>query len=205
MKQEHSALVSKNYDNLPREAKKTKDSTFDKIYKYYHSDKTRIELDDEEHRIRERWEKAWLLLCRHRTRKQVVDLMERLFHIEKSVAYDDVRKAMDLFSDPSNDIKEAKRMIAEDAYLKGAAKAWKAGNLEMHLKYMKEYSDINRLTQDADQGSELAELVKKMKPTQIIITGSTDQFYEEARQMQEQLTKDVEHTVVNDDDETERS
>jgi tRNA uridine 5-carbamoylmethylation protein Kti12 len=201
MKQEHSALVSKNYDNLPREAKKTTDTTFDRIYKYFHNSKTRIQLTPEEMAIMQRWEKAWLLLCRHRTRKDVVDFVMRLFGVEKSVAYDDVRNAMMLFSDPGEDLKEAKRMIAEDAYLKGAAKAWKNGNLEMHLKYMKEYSDINKLTQDADQGTELIELVRKMKPTQVVLVASMDQLKAEADKLQEELTQDIEHTEVSDEGE----
>jgi tRNA uridine 5-carbamoylmethylation protein Kti12 len=204
MKQEHSALVSKNYNSLPREAKKTTDTTFDRIYKYFHNSKTRIQLNDEEMTIMQRWEKAWLLLCRHRTRKDVVDFIMRLFGVEKSVAYDDVRNAMMLFSDPSDDLKAAKRMIAEDAYLKGAAKAWKNGNLDMHLKYMKEYSEINKLTQDSDQGSELIELVRNMKPTQVVIVATAEQLKAEAEKLQQELTQDIAHEdVTNEADDNE--
>src|SRR4051812_20377937 len=113
MSQEDSALVKANYSELPRGANKTNDSTFDRIYKYYHNSKTRIELTEDEKRISQRWEKAWYLLCRYRTKKQVVDFICREFKIEKSVAYDDVRKACMLISNPQDDTKDAKRAIAE--------------------------------------------------------------------------------------------
>jgi hypothetical protein len=194
MSEENSALVKSNYDSLPREAKKTNDTTFDRIYKYYHNDKTRIQLSDEEKAIRERWEKAWLLLCRHRTRKQVVDILEKVFKIEKSIAYDDVRKAMMLFSDPSNDLKDAKRAIAEDSFLKGADKAWKNGDLEMHLKYMKEYAEINRLNEDVS--NQMEELIKNLKPTQIVIVSDVKDLMSDATKLQEDLIQDIEHTEI---------
>jgi hypothetical protein len=194
--QANSALVKNNYDSLPREAKKTTDTTFDRIYKYYHIDKSRIELTGEEIRIRERWEKAWLLLCRHRTRKQVVEVLEKVFQIEKSIAYDDVKKAMMLFSDPTDDLKAAKRAIAEDAILKGADKAWKNGNLEMHLKYMKEYAEINRLSEDI--GNQMEDLVRKMLPTQVIIISKSEELKAEAEKMQADLIEDIDHIEVNE-------
>jgi hypothetical protein len=198
MSEENSALVKSSYDSLPREAKKTTDTTFDRIYKYYHNDKSRIELSTEEIRIRERWEKAWLLMCRHRTRKQVVEVLEKVFQIEKSIAYDDVKKAMMLFSDPTDDLKAAKRAIAEDAFLKGADKAWKSGNLEMHLKYMKEYAEINRLNEEV--GNQMEEMIRKMKPTQIIIVSHPKDLLSDAAKMQEDLIEDINHIDV---DETE--
>ena len=191
---EDSALVPANYSELPREANKTNDSTFDRIYKYYRNNKTRIALTPEEDKIRERWEKAWLLSCRHRTTKQVADVMERLYGVKKSVAYDDVRYAMMLFGNPKEDLKEAKRAIAEDAFLKGADRAWKKGNLEMHLKYMKEYAEINTL-KSVGQTEEMAEIIKKLKPTQIVIVATPSELEALANKMQEDLIHDAEFSI----------
>jgi len=135
MKQEQSALVSEKYDKLPKADKRTADGIFDRIYKYYHNNKTRIELTAEEIGIRERWEKAWFLLCRHRTRKQVVELLVKLFNVSQAVAYDDVRHCMNLFSNPQEDMKAAKRTIAETMALNGADRCWKSNDMEGYYKF----------------------------------------------------------------------
>jgi hypothetical protein len=191
MNQENSALVPANYDDLPRETKKTTDTTFDRIYKYYHNSKTRIELSSEEIKIRERWEKAWLLMSRHRTKKQVVDLIEKLFHVAKSVAYDDVRKASMLFSDPQADLKEAKRGILEDMILRGADKCWKKGDMDGYHKFAKMYADINKLD---IPDNDLFDIIKKLKPTQVLIVSSAADLEANANALQEGLTNDIPYT-----------
>jgi hypothetical protein len=182
MKAEESILVL-DKATLPREANKTADSVFDRIYKYYHS-KSRVELSVDEQGIMERWEKAWLLLCRHRTRNQVSQLLVKLFNVSRATAYDDVRHAMNLFSDPREDMKAAKRAIAEDNFLKGADKAWKSGDLEMHLKYMDKYSEVNGLMDESPDGG-LAELIKQFKPTQIVMNFKAEDLMTEAERMRQ--------------------
>ena len=177
----------------PREANKTTDTTFDRIYKSMHS-KSRVELTPEETKILNRWEKAWLLLCRHRTRNAVASLIIKLFNVSQATAYDDVRNAMNLFSDPREDMKAAKRAIAEDNYLKGADKAWKNGDLEMHKKYMDSYSKVNGLEND-DSEDEFTKMIKHYKATQIILTYKKDDVEREAQKILEAI-QDVEHQVV---------
>ena len=176
------------------EARVTTDTTFDRIYKYYHSNKTRVELTAEENAIRERWEKAWFLLCRHRTRKQVVDLMVKLYNISQRLAYDDVRFCMDLFSNPQEDTKEAKRTIAETMALNGANKSWKEGDMEGYYKFLKAYSDINQL--ESDQSNGIGDLLKKIKPHQVIIVSSDAELEAQANVLQADLIKDITHKVV---------
>ncbi len=197
MNQEHSALVKSNYDKLPREAKKTTDTTLDRIYKYYHNSKTRIELTREEHAIRERWEKAWLLRCRHRTTKQTADLIAKLFNVSLSVAFDDVSKASMIFSDPSGDLRQAKRALAEHAYLMGADKAWKKGDLDMHMKYMNLYAEINGLKNDTTD-SNLADLLKKLKPHQVVIVASPEQLEVDAVKLRDEIAQDAEFSVIDE-------
>lgn len=185
MKQDHSALVKSNYDNLPREAKKTADSKFDRIWKYYHNNKTRVELTDEEQRIRERWEKAWMLLCRNRTQKDAADLIMRLFNVSRSVAFDDVNNAMMLFSNPNADLKEGKRAIAENALMRGADKAWKEGNMDMYLKFYSKYIEINGLTVQEDD--KMKDILKHLKPTTLVFVTSPEQLKAQA----DELIKDI--------------
>lgn len=191
MELENSALVKSNYAELPRQANKTKDSTFDRIYKYYHSDKSRIELTPDEIKIRERWEKSWLLLCRHRTRKQTADIIEKLYGVGRSVAYDDIRNSMMLFSNPQNDLKDAKRAIHEEMALRGADRCWKNGDMDGYWKFVKEYREVNNLGEL--EGDGMAELLKKLKPMQITIVATMQELENEAKSLQDEITLDIEH------------
>jgi hypothetical protein len=198
MSQENSALLPNNYDNLPREAKKTADSTYQRIYKYFFNSNTRIELTTEEKHISERWERAWVLLCRHRTRKQVAELLMKFYNIGKSVAYDDVRNAMDLFGDPGQDVKTAKKAIAEDAILRGADRAWKKGDLELHHKYMKEYIELNGLKNE--DTNDLSDLMRKLRAHTLVIVATMPELQAEAEKLQADLVKDIDHIEINDDE-----
>jgi hypothetical protein len=198
MEQEHSALVSSNKAKLPRELKKSKDSDFDRVYKFYHNSKTRIELTAEEESIRERWEKAWFLMCRGRTIKACADITCRLFNISQATAYDDARKAQMLFGDPRNDLKDAKRRIIEQQLQNGANKAWNKGDLDMHLKYLKEIAEIRGL-KEPDADNNLADLMKKLVPTQINILGSMEDLNALAQSMREQITKDISFEEVKNE------
>lgn len=195
MEQYQSALVASNKHELPRELKKSKDSDFDRIYKFYHNSKTQIKLTPEEDAIRERWEKAWFLLCKGRTTKHVVDLMVKLFKTGESTAYDDVRRAQMLFSDPKNDIKEAKRRIVEQQLQDGANLAYRKGDLDTHVKYLKEISDINGLKEQSTD-SNMVELMKKLRPTQIVIQASKEDLQKIADKMRDDMAQDVEFENV---------
>jgi hypothetical protein len=201
MSHDNSALQPSNYNELPREAKKTADSTADRIYKYYHNNKTRVELSDEENRIRERWEKAWFLLSHHRTQKQVVDLIVKLFNVGKSVAYNDVWNAMKLFGNPQADVKDAKRAIAETMALKGADRCWKNGDMDGYFKFTKEYKEINQL--DLKEDASLAAVIKKLRPTQVIIIASDKDLESEAEKIENEFVQDIDYTEFNEGKDTE--
>lgn len=189
MKREQSAIIPKDYSERAREAKKTKDSTFDRIWKYYHSSKTKIVLDEEEEDIRMRWEAAWFMLCRAKNQKDVADFMEVKFFISKSIAYDDVKNAMRLFGDPRENVKDAKRAIAETMALKGMELALQLGSLEMHDRYLQKYIEINKLKEDDLPGME--EFKKKFRPTKIILVSKPDDLLNEAQKLNDYLTKNV--------------
>lgn len=160
MKPASSALVL-NKDDQPREAVKSKDSTADRIYKYYHS-KSRVELTEEEEGIRERWEKAWFLLCSHKTQKEVVNTVGTLFSISKSVAYDDVRSAMMLFGNPQQDMRDAKKAMAETWIIQGLNKCWDDKDMDGYQKFLKQYTELNGLN-DQSNDDTIANMLKKFK------------------------------------------
>lgn len=195
---ETSALVSRDPD-AKREARKTKDSTMDRIWKYYHDKKRITVLDPDEERIRERIEKAWFLLCNHKGTKEATEALEKLFGIKRSVAYDDVRNAMMLFGDPRVDMKDAKRAIAETIIMRAAEKAWEANDLEMHHKYMKLYSDINMLT--AKDDNRMADALRKMRPVAVVFVAERSQLEQQAAELMKDVpAEDTDYEEVKDEE-----
>jgi len=183
-------------DEKPLEMRKTNESTFERIYKWYHSSTSRIQLSDEEENIRNRWEKAWYIMCdKLRTKKQTVDLIKRLYNVSKSVAYDDVRNAENLFGEPGNASKDAKRRIAEHQFLEGAKRALRAGDLEMHERYMNRFAEINGL-KDQESENQLAGLLKELKANTIVVVSDPQALQAQAQKLQEELTVDVPHTEL---------
>lgn len=184
-----SALTPSNYSDRKKENRRTSDTTFDRIYKYYHSSKTRIELTEEEEEIRIRWESAWFLLVRAKSMKDVADEMEKIHSISKSVAYDDVRHAMNLFGgDPRQNLKPAKRAIAESIALKGLEYAEKSGNLIMMDAFLQKYIDINGL-KDKGGNATVEDLIKNRKPAQVVLTSKKEDLQKDAQALYDTLVK----------------
>jgi hypothetical protein len=184
----------KNGEEVPLHvsASKTKESTFDRIFKFYHDKKTRVELTEKEDEIRNRLEKAWFLLCNKAySNKMTVDKLCKLFSIDKSMAYDDLRNAMILFSDPRQDVKEGKRRIHEHQILKGARMALKEKDFALHEKYMKQYAEVNGLFDNS--AADPSEMAKKFKPHKIVIVAKMQDLMAEAEKLREDITLDVEH------------
>lgn len=193
MKPEASVLITRKLKKLEgegRAAEMSGDTTFDRIWKYYHDSKKKIVLTHEQEHIRERWEKAWFLLFRNRSQKQVVDLMEKLFKISKATAYDDVRQAMALFSNPQEQMKNAKRLIAEEGILRTIKLAEKSGDLEAANKGWDKYIKLNQLDKPdvAD-----AEKMRKQVPAQVIIVAKETELKKMVQDMQEKLADDIEY------------
>lgn len=188
MKREHSVLVSKVQKDGPKENRRTNDTTFDRIYKYYHNSKTRIVLDETEEWIRIRWETAWFLLVRAKSQKDVADELEKMYQVSKSLAYDDVRHAMMLFGDPRQNVTPAKRAIAETIALKGIEYAEKIQDLMMMERFLQKYIDINGLKEIGNDGK-LEEMIKKLKAHQINIVSKPTELEAEANRLHEELLK----------------
>lgn len=179
--------------------KKTNDSTFDRIYKYYFNQKTNVALSATEEAIRERWDFAWKLLANMFTRRQVVEAMtQRFSDIHKAIAYDDMNKAMMLFGDPRNANKEAKKALSEEWITKGIKKAWDDQDLDAYERLIGRYNKLNKLEDEENEG--LGSILKNLKANQIIIVSEHKDLEEEVNRMQEELTNDVEFTEFDDED-----
>jgi len=189
---EQSALTV-NKSDMPREARKTNESTFDRIWNYYHS-KSSILLKDKENEIRERWEKAWYILTEHRNRKETVELIQRLFHIEKWQAYDDVKNAQLLFGDPGPQFKEAQRAMVETFILKAMKKAFKSGNMDAYEKLIGRYMKNAGL--EVDDDSAMENKLKAIRATTFFFTAD-EELKEKAKNLMSNIpAEDVDFESV---------
>lgn len=179
-KQTHSVLVASKDELTTRAAHKVKDSTFDKIYRYYH-DKSVVQLSDGEEKIRARWEKAWLLLGQANNQKSTADFLVKLFGGSRSRAHYDVVSAMMLFGSPQSKLKDAKRAIAETMILKGAKRAWKNKDLGLYDKFLQKYIDINGIA--LEQDGDMKELIPNLKPHTIVFVSDANQLQKQADEL----------------------
>jgi hypothetical protein len=182
------ALTSHKSEEL-REARRKKDTHFDRIYKFYFSKKL-LALTPEEEKMRERWDFGWKMLAGMFTRAQAALALIQKFNVSRAQAYDDVTKSMMLFGDPRHANKEAKRVLAEEWIVKGIKKAWDDGDLDAYERMLARYNKINRLEEDTDES--MAGLIKKLKPTTIVIVSDAELLKSQASKLQEEITKDVE-------------
>lgn len=193
-KKNGAVIIAPEDDKRPREANKTNDSVFDRIYKSYFG-KSRIELKAEEIRIRDRWDYAYRLLCNANTNRVVVEALMKKFDIQKSKAYDDISNVILLFGSQGNTNKEFKRLRAEGWIIRGIQKAWKAEDLENYHRLINRYTKINGL--DVSEDSAIADLIRKLKPTILMFTTNAEQLKKEADDLMHDVpTMDVEHKEV---------
>lgn len=191
------ALVKSKKD-APIEARRTKDSTFDRIFKFYYS-KKKIILRDKEEQIRERWYYAWQLLCNTYTRNQVAQGIARKYEITERQGFIDVDNAMRLFSDPRNTDKMAKRAIAEEWITKGIKKAWDTGDLLSYERLIRRFNRVNGLENEENP---MSEWIKKQKPVAVVITADPKELEKMAADLMRGVpdVKDIPYEEVEDEE-----
>ncbi len=183
-------------DKRPREAKKTHDSTFDRIYKFHFS-KFRVELTDKEKEICERWDYCFKLICNMHSERNVVRVLMSKFDIGKSKAYDDLFNTRVLFGD-KNVNKEFKRLVSEEWIMWGMKLAKKEKNLEALDKLIARYNKINGLEIESD--NEFADMVKKLTPTALVFTLDAKQLQQEADGLMDKIPSvDTDYEDVSDE------
>lgn len=184
--------------NSPREANKTKDSIFDRIFKFYFS-KNNVKLKPAEEKIRERWYFAWQLLCNSYTRTQAAQGLARRFNISARQGFKDVAFAMMLFSDPSQSDKQAKRAISEEWTIKAMKKAERKGDLLALERLIRRYNRINGLELEENP---MREWIKKQKPVAVVITADPKELEKMAADLMKGVpdVKDIPYEEVEDEE-----
>lgn len=185
---------------LPREADRNGDSVFDRVWKYYYSPK-KIALTKKEDEQRGRWEFAWKLLGDILITSELINLHCAEFDIDEQTAYRDLKNAKLLFGDSQDQMKKAKREIASMWAQKALKKTFDEGEWKAFEKILLRYSRLNGL--DVDENDQLADMIAKMKPHTIIISGDPKILKQEAdRLMADVKTEDIEYeTIAGPEDE----
>jgi hypothetical protein len=176
-----------------RQANKTADSVFDRIYKFHHSSKSKVELTAEEKGICERWEKAWLLLTTANPDKKVADELKNIYDISISTAYDDLRHAKMLYGDPRIATKQMSRSIAASMALTKHKEADERGDHDMAERYFNRWLEITGVKDHSDGNGSIEEMMKKFKAHQIVIVSKMKDLQAEAEKLREQITIDIPH------------
>lgn len=189
-------LILKDKSKLPREARKTADTVFDRIWKYYYSDK-RVELNKKEEEMRLRWENVWRLLGDILITTDIVKTHRDTFPVSEQTAYLDLRNAKLLFGDSNDQMKKAKRAIMSEWLIRAMNKADKNEDYKAFEKLALRYSRINGL--DVGEGDNTAEFLKKIKPHVIIISGDTKSLKEEADGLMKDVPEDTDYEVLEDE------
>lgn len=189
-----SAIVG-DKSRLPLHQKRSKDKTFDRIWKYYYLTDKRIELSEKAEAIRQRWEMAWLMDCTLLTKHKMAKRLMKKYGISERQGFKDIVHARLLFSDPTQNNKDAKRAIMSTLLETMIRKAVARSDFKAVDKLILRYDKINGLSVEKDDG--MAEYMKKQKPAVIIFNADPETLKLQA----EELMKDVEDVEYKEVDE----
>jgi hypothetical protein len=186
-----SAIVG-NKRNLPIHAKRSHDKTFDRIWKYYYLTDKQVKLSDKEEEIRRRWEFAWMmdltLLSRFKMSKRICSK----FKVSQRTAYEDIKMSRMVFSDPTQQNKEAKRSILNNILETSLRKARARGDDMAVERLAHRYSKINGL--DFKEADPIEDIMKNQKPSVIIFSADPETLKKQA----ESLVEDIDHEELDE-------
>lgn len=184
--------------NLPRLAKRTDDSTFDRIYKYFFTPKKRVELTPKENEQKERWEHIWHLLCGEMLTDRQAVLMhkEKYNHLDERTCYKDLFNSRKLFGNARNGTKEQKRAMLNEWLTRMIQKADAAGDFKAAEKLILRYSRVNGL-----DATENPMDWKDRNPVPVIITADAAVLEQLAKDLMKDVPdiKDVSYEDVTDE------
>jgi len=192
------SVIASDKKDLPRELRRIADTTFDRIWKFYFNTKTRIDLTEKEEEIRQRWEYVWTLSTDIMTRREIVLQLRSTYQITERQAYEDIINAWNLFGNPQDQVRKARREILSDILLKAMNKADKDSEYKALEKLALRYSRINGLDID-NKNDQLADFIKGLKPHTIIITGDPKSLQREADELMEGV-EDIDSEVIEDNE-----
>jgi hypothetical protein len=144
---------------------KTFDSKADKIRQFFVNDDDSIILTEHEKELRERFEKAFSLLCNYHSNEQAVTVMMKHYGYSRAQAYRDIRNATDIFGDVLQSKKEASKHILSEMAMKNYQLAASRNDLDNMNKAVANLIKIAGVDRDE---FDLPDPSKIQPPTQIL-------------------------------------
>jgi hypothetical protein len=151
-----------------------------------------VKLSDKEEEIRRRWEFAWMmdltLLSRFKMSKRICSK----FKVSQRTAYEDIKMSRMVFSDPTQQNKEAKRSILNNILETSLRKARARGDDMAVERLAHRYSKINGL--DFKEADPIEDIMKNQKPSVIIFSADPETLKKQA----ESLVEDIDHEELDE-------
>lgn len=187
-----------------------KETTLDKIRKYYIKGENSVTLSEKQEQVRVHIFKAWNLMINYHSREQAMQvMMTASFDGEgcsRATAYRFVNDAMSIFGNIFQNMKEAKRYIIEEDLKRLQQRAIKDKDGNLELAVIKQMIKIGGFDKDTDPKFDPKKLesntyILKMHPSVLAAiekmgTGSALDF-------NDMPTEDIEYQEVKDQDDDE--
>jgi hypothetical protein len=176
-----------------REARLIKESSFDRIWKYYYEPKKAVELTDHEDDMRRRLSNMWDLLTakvlndKKAVRAHIIWCKDNCMTISERTAYDDLRRAKHLFGDPRVNTPVFEKARISSILLELIETAKTTGDLDNAQRLIRRYNAINGLEEDIKTQLPRA-------PITIVFTAEEAILKKQAEELMTGVTIDVEHT-----------
>lgn len=187
-----SSVIVGDKSKLPVHAKRTADKSFDRIWKYYYLTENNVKLSEKEEEMRQRWELAWQMDCTFLSRFKIAKRIEKKFGVSVRTAYEDIKMARMLFSDPTQQNIEAKRAILNHNLEISLRKARARGDDLAVERLAHRYSKINGL--DFKEADPISDFVKNQKPAKIVFDSDPEVLKKQAAE----LVQDIEFEEVDE-------
>ncbi|MBC5835810.1 hypothetical protein G6N05_05370 [Flavobacterium sp. F372] len=126
-----------------------KETTLDKIRKYYLKGPDKVTLSDNQEKIRLKLYKAWNLLCNYHSKEQAMNV---LFNdgCSRAQAYRYVNDSMSVFGDVFKNQIEAKRYLIEEDLMRLQQRAIKNGDGDLELRVLAQRIKLGNFNKDND-------------------------------------------------------
>ncbi len=183
-----------------------KKTTFDKLRDWYSGEES-FPLTKKEEEIRVRWEKAWCLLCTHRSPHQVALIISKGPDVEIAQAYRDVKNATRFFGDINKTSKEGKRYVLYELAFNTYQRAQKSGNLTEENKALSNMIKISGVDRDDPDIPDYSSMDMGLKeiviPEEILafMTRGLSKGVVDVSKLRESDIEDVDFNLVSDEEE----
>lgn len=129
-----------------------KETTLDKLRKYYLKGADKVTLTDKQEEIRLKIVKAWNLLCNYHSKEQAMSVLvnDAVSPCSRAQAYRYVNDSMSLFGDIFKNQIEAKRYLIEEDLMRLQQRAIKNGDGDLELRVIAQRIKLGNFNKDTE-------------------------------------------------------